>query len=689
MSLSLGDRLGPYEILALIGKGGMGEVYRAIDTRLGRDVALKVLPAEMASSPERLERFRREAKVLAALDHPAIVTVYSVEESDGVHFLTMQLVAGEPLERMIPHGGLPLERILEIAIALAEALAAAHDKGIVHRDLKPANVMITRDGRVMILDFGLAKVADPAATGGSEIETDLRTREGVVMGTIPYMSPEQVSGRSVDHRTDLFSLGVILYELVTGERPFQGRSTVELASSILRDAPPPPAELRADLPRPLARVIERCLEKSAANRFSSARDVSDALRDKSAEVPSSPARVDEGFWVAVLPIKYKGANPDVLALAEGLGEEIVTGLSRFSYLRVIARSSTERYSGEAVDVRSVGKGIGARYVMEGSLRQAGTKLRLAVQLVDAMSGAHLWAENYERTFHPDAVFDLQDDLVPRIVSTVADMNGVLPRSMSEAVRSRKPEELTPYEAVLRAFGYFERVNGEELAAARAGLEVAVRKAPAYADAWALLALLCAQDYGQGFKVLPEPLSSGADAARRAVEAGPSNHLAHVSLAQVLFFQKEMQAFRNAAERAVALNPMDGNSIAFMGELLIYSGDFDRGLALAERAKQLNPHHPGWYWYADFYNAYRQGDDRGALAFARKVNLPGHWAEHMMIAAACGQLGEREAASKALSTVLRMRPGVAATVRQDIEKWWEPAYVERIIDGWRKAGLDVP
>ncbi|HXV64691.1 MAG TPA: protein kinase [Vicinamibacteria bacterium] len=689
MSRSAGERFGPYEILTLIGKGGMGEVYRATDTRLGRDVALKVLPAEMASSPERLERFRREAKVLAALDHPGIVTVYSVEESDGVHFLTMQLVEGEPLERMIPHGGLPLERILEIAIALAEALAAAHDKGIVHRDLKPANVMITGDGRVMILDFGLAKIADPAAAGGSEIETGLRTREGIVMGTVPYMSPEQVSGLSVDHRTDLFSLGVILYELVTGERPFQGRSTVELASSILRDPPPPPAELRADLPKPLVRVIERCLEKSAASRFSSARDVSDALRDKSAEAPSSLSRVDEGFWVAVLPIKYKGTNPDVVALAEGLCEEIVTGLSRFSYLRVIARSSTERYSGEAVDVRSVGKEIGARYVMEGSLRQAGTKLRLAVQLVDATSGAHLWAENYERSFHSDAVFELQDDLVPRIVSTVADMNGVLPRSMSEAVRSRKPEELTPYEAVLRAFGYFERVTGEELAAARAGLEVAVRKAPAYADAWALLALLCAQDHGQGFNVLPEPLSSGADAARRAVEAGPSNHLAHFSLAQVLFFQKEKQAFRNAAERAVALNPMDGNSIAFIGELLIYSGDFDRGLALAARAKQLNPHHPGWYWYADFYNAYRQGDDRGALAFARKVNLPSHWAEHLMIAAACGQLGEREAASKALRTVLRMRPDVAATVRQDVEKWWEPAYVERIIDGWRKAGLDVP
>jgi len=322
---------------------------------------------------------------------------------------------------------------------------------------------------------------------------------------------------------------------------------------------------------------------------------------------SGTARADEGFWVAVLPFKYSGGNSDLTALAEGLTEEIVTGLSRFSYLKVIARSSTARFASESVDVRSAGKELGARYVMEGSLRYAGTKLRLAVQLVDAISGAHLWAENYERTFSSETVFEIQDELVPRIVSTVADMNGVLPRSMSENVRGRSPEELSPYEALLRSFGYLERVSAEELAAARAGLESAVRKAPAYGDAWAMLALLCLQDYAQGFNLQADSLTSGSAAARRAVETKPSNHLAHFALAQALFFQKEFQSFRNAAERAVALNPMDGNSIAFLGELLTYAGEWERGMALAERAKQLNPNHPGWYWYADFYNAYRQGN----------------------------------------------------------------------------------
>jgi TolB-like protein/Tfp pilus assembly protein PilF len=401
------------------------------------------------------------------------------------------------------------------------------------------------------------------------------------------------------------------------------------------------------------------------------------------------ARRDEGFWVAVLPFKYAGANADLSALAESLSEDILTGLFRFSYLRVIARSSTLRLAKDSGDARAVGKELGARYVMEGSLRQAGTKLRLAVQLVDAVSGAHLWAENYERAFSPDVIFELQDDLVPRIVSTVASMNGVLPRSMSEAVRSRAPEDLSPYEAVLRSFGYLERLTPEDLAAASSALESAVRKAPTYADAWAMLGYLRVQDYAQGFNAQPDSLTDGLFAARRAVEFGPSNHLAYLSLAQTLFFQKEFESFRNAAERAVALNPMDGNAIAFLGEFLGYAGDSERSRALARRAKELNPNHPGWYWYADFYNCFRQSDYRGALSAALKISHPGQWASHAMLAAVYGQLEESDAASKALRDLLKLRPNFATTVRKDIGKWWEAEPMERLIEGWRKAGLSIP
>src|SRR3984893_187703 len=279
MGLTSGTKLGPYEIQSPLGAGGMGEVYRATDTKLGRDVALKVLPAEMAQDPERLGRFRREAKALAQLDHPNIVTIHSVEECDGSHFLTMQLVDGLPLDRVIPQGGLPVEQIVEIASALADALAAAHEKGIVHRDLKPANVMVSSEGRVKVLDFGLAKDVGAADPADATLTSDHRTQAGMVMVVPAYMSPEQPSGRPLDHRTDIFSLGVVLHEMATGRRPFDGSSSAELVSAILRDTPPSVEDLRSDLPSDLARIIRRCLEKDPRHRVQTARDVSNEFRD--------------------------------------------------------------------------------------------------------------------------------------------------------------------------------------------------------------------------------------------------------------------------------------------------------------------------------------------------------------------------------------------------------------------------
>jgi len=689
----------------------MGEVYRAMDTKLGREVALKVLPAEMAASPERLERFQREAKALATLDHPGVVSVYSVEEADGAHFLTMQLVDGHPLDRVIPEGGLSAPRILEIATDLADALAAAHEKGIVHRDLKPANVMVTTDGRVKVLDFGLAKITgtEPAASADSEMATDVQTREGVVMGTVPYMSPEQVSGLKIDPRTDVFSLGILLYEMATGRRPFQGRSSAELASAILRDAPPALEEARTDLPDGLRRVVARCLQKEPRDRFPTAREAADALRDlrggpssltptltraesrAPSATPSTGARKkEEGFWVAVLPFTHRGPDPTIEALAEGISEDVVTGLARFSYLRVISHSSTLKHAGDTVDVRAFGREVGARYVIKGSLRQAGSVLRIAVHLVDATSGAHLWAETYNRPFEADRVFELQDEVVPRIVSTVADMNGILPHTMSEALRTRDPRQLSPYEAVVRGLGYYQRITVEEHAAVRDALEQAVEKAPDNADAWALLAEAYAEEYKHGFNARPDPLGRALGAARRAVAAAPSNHLAQHSLAQALFFRRELQAFRHAADRAVALNPMDGCTTAFLGILMAYAGDWGHGLALAESAMDLNPHYPGWYRLGSFFNAYRKKDYRAALDIALKVNMPSYYYAHAAIAAAYGQLGKPEVAQGALRELLALKPDFAAVAREDYAKWFGPGeLVERILDGLRKARLEIP
>ncbi len=722
----IGKSIGHYRILDKLGEGGMGVVYRAEDMRLGRNVAIKVLPAELASSPERLERFQREAKALAALDHPGIVTVYSVEESAGLHFLTMQLVEGEPLDQLISEGGLGVERILEIGTAVAEALAAAHEKGIVHRDLKPSNIMVSDDGRSKVLDFGLAKFSalpsDPALD--TQMPTALQTREGVVMGTVPYMSPEQVAGRGLDPRTDIYSLGVVLYEMAAGRRPFLGQSSAELASAILRDRPGPLAAVRSDLAPGLARVIERCLEKDPEARFATARELGEALQEAGASVPtvdrsaaavpsaqrfsgaatpdpdsrsaegpdSGSERAKEGFWVAVLPFRYTGTDADVMALAEGLSEEIITGLARFSYLRVVSRSSASRYADAAVDVRTVGQELGARYVMEGSLRRAGSKLRVAMQLIDTASGTHLWAETYDRDFDPDDLFALQDDLVPRIVSTVADWYGALPHSMSEAVRSKPHDQLSSYEAVLRSFGYFERITPEEHSVVRAALERAVEQAPGDADAWSMLSMMYGEEHRFGFNVQPEALGRAVQAARRAVDAAHANHFAWLALAQAHFFRKEFDAFRDAAERAIALNPMDGSTLEYLAHLLAFSGDWERGCELAELAIALNPNHPGWYWVVFSLDAYRQGDYEGARSFLVKTLLRGGGAQvftQALLTAVDGQLGDREVAEQSLRKVLSLEPAIAATVREEFVKWYLPELVEQLMEGLRKAGLEIP
>ena len=696
--LAVNTTLTHYRIISKLGAGGMGEVWLAEDTRLGRKVALKLLPAEFTEDSERVRRFTQEAKAASALNHPNIISVYDIGESESGRFIVMEFVAGRTLRSVIAKDN-SLETLFTLGAQMAKALSAAHAGGITHRDIKPDNIMVRDDGYVKMLDFGLARLLPTTASDPEAMTLAQQTTPGTVMGTLAYMSPEQASGQTVGSPSDVFALGIVLYELATGSHPFKSETMIGYLHAITSQVPLSLTSVRSHLPVALDDLILRMLEKDA-NQRPTAAEVAQALQEieKYGSSNTLPLRIvaekpkvsgaEDGFWLAVLPFKYRGSNANLEALSEGLSEEIVTGLSRFSYLRVVSRSSTQRYASETEDVRTVGKTLGARYVMEGSLRLAGSMLRVSVQLVDASTGAHLWAKTYDRQFRADDAFALQDDLVPRIVSTVADVNGVLPRSMSDVVCSKNPDELSPYEAVLRSFRYFDRVSAKELTAARSCLEKAVEKAPTYADAWAMLALLCVQDYAQGFNLQPDSLTRGTTAARRAVEVGPSNSLAFFSLAQAHFFQKELQPFRNAAERAVALNPMDGNSLAFVGELLNYVGDSERGLALATRAKEINPNHPGWFWYADFFHAYRQGQFRNALDLILKTNLPGHWGMQVGIAAAAGQLGEYEVASKAVRDLLKLRPDFSATVHDTFAKWFGTDLREQLIDGLRKAGLEI-
>lgn len=414
-------------------------------------------------------------------------------------------------------------------------------------------------------------------------------------------------------------------------------------------------------------------------------------RDAEKTSPPAPssgeARADEGFWVAVLPFKSSG-DSGLAALADGLSDEVVTGLSRFSYLRVISRGATSRLASGTTDLRAVAKEIGARYVMEGSLRQAGSRLRLAVQLTDAATGAHLWAETYDRPFNAEDIFALQDELVPRIVSTVADQHGVLPHSMSGLIRNKSEERLTPIEAVLRVFSFHERMSPEEHRKVRALLERTVREHPDEGDCWAMLATLYADEYMFGFEGQPDPLARAQKTARRAVEVAPTSWLAAQALAQSLFFQRELQAFRPVAERTIALNPMDSAALAFISLLLALSGAWDRGLEVSNAARSLNPHFPGWYWLTPIFHAYHRRDYRGAIETASRINMPGYFWGPAAQAAAFGQLSESDNARKALNELLAIRPDFAATARDEFGKWFDREFLDHFIEGLVKAGLEI-
>ena len=350
--LAKGTRLGDFEILSLLGAGGMGEVYRAHDSKLGRDVALKVLPVEMATDPDRLKRFQREARAVAALNHPHIVTIHSVEQAGGIHYLTMELVEGVPLDQLIPKEGLSVDKLMELAVSMADALAAAHEKGIVHRDLKPANIMVDNRGSIKILDFGVAKVGSIADAvdntnlqprGAADIGAEIQTQLGVLIGTLPYMSPEQLKGLPVGPPSDLFSLGTVLYEMAVGQPPFAGKGSTTLISAIIESSPVSLIQQRTDVPLGLQQILEKCLAKNPGDRYASARDLLEALQALRHKItygqPIAKTGTEVQDSIAVLPFLNMSTDPESDFFADGITEEIMNGLARIEQLRVAARSS--------------------------------------------------------------------------------------------------------------------------------------------------------------------------------------------------------------------------------------------------------------------------------------------------------------------------------------------------------------
>ena len=570
--------LGHYRVKTRLGAGGMGEVFRVEDTKLGRDVALKVLRPEFAADQDRLRRFRREAQVLAGLDHPGIVTIFSVEESDGTPFLTMQLVPGDTLDRLVPATGLPLSGVIAIAVPLVDAVAAAHDRGIVHRDLKPSNVMVTPQGVVKVLDFGLAQVV--AAPSHAAAETI--SRDGQIAGTLPYMSPEQVSGMPVDQRSDVFSLGALLYEMVTGRRRFEGATPVEVMSAILTggsDLRPAPREC----PPALIGIIERCLEREAAKRFASARELHRALQslDPDDEAPA-PARRPTRASIAVLPFTSLSADPEDAFFADGTSEEIINALGRLPDVKVAARTSAFSFRGTSEDLRAIGAKLGVGTILEGSVRRAGRRLRISTQLVDVTTGYHLWSERYDRELVD--VFEIQEDIARSIAARLTDT--LTARRSGEPRRGTQDLEAFRLNTQGRALA--EQCTAAGLQAAVPCFQGALERDGRYALAWSGLAdaLLLLEDYQivERGTVLP----AARTAVDRALELDPNLAEAHASRGLMQGHLRESPAAMAAFRRAVELRPGYAAAHNWLAWAQLLSGDRAGALHSAERSVELNP-----------------------------------------------------------------------------------------------------
>jgi TolB-like protein len=581
----VGSTLGHYKVESQLGAGGMGEIFVAEDRRLSRKVALKVLPEKLAQAPERRSRFEREARAVAALNHPNVVTIHSVEEAGGLVFLTMELVQGETLARLIPATGLPFPKLLGLALPLCEGIAAAHRAGITHRDLKPDNVMVDPQGRVKVLDFGLAKLTAPTDPGGPDATTQMQvnTEEGLVLGTVAYMSPEQAEGRPVDPRSDVFSLGILLFQMATGRRPFEGASNVSVLSAILRDTPPTVSQVRPGLPRGFNHVVARCLEKDPAARYPSAVELHQDLgalaagRTVRGRSPSrgrwlasavlvAAAGLGAAYWmrpgpppppaaaasrpaIAVLPLANLSADPDNAYFADGMTEEISTKLSKLSGLVVAARGSAARFKGQDTDVRRVGEALHVSHVLEGSVRKDGKRVKVAVRLASASTGYQLWSDEFEGEL--DDVFAFQEETALRIAQAL-DLQ--LSPDEQAAVRRRSTRNPQAYDEYLRGRALIEYFNDPaKLDAARAHLEKALELDHDYPLALVGLSRVEAQ-YHRNIDPAPARLARAEELARRALELEPKLAEAHLAMGQVLGNRYE---YAGAAERfreAIRLEP---------------------------------------------------------------------------------------------------------------------------------------